>query len=466
MARPVTLVAGGQIAGQTHGDEINLKGLLGGGLPEALSGAGALKVDVGNTITVTGGLTDAQLRATAVPVSGTFWQTTQPVSGPLTDTQLRASHVHVDAQLIDEAGTAYGVKHINNKPRVSSMPYLYDIAEGNVTGHAAWTKIGFNPDIGTAEEDIWTVGGTYAWPAAGIQMQIVSASAKDVGARAITAFADAGSGNTTVTCGTHGLANSDIVTISGTTNYNGTYTIANVATNTFTIVKAFVANDATGALAGPGVRTVKVHYLDNAYAEQSETVTLNGVNTVNTVATDIFRIQSFRVTSAGATAQAVGNITIKNTGATVTYGMIAAGYTRARNITYTVPAGYVLYVTSIAYGVYGATKGVRITNRATYDPAEDTVTDFFMPFTEIVMGNGTFYRELEIPTKLPAYTRLKVSAVADAIGAVVSCALRGWLETEADEAPAMMALAAPTMPIVHNAPMGKPTLWERLRGRG
>ena len=29
---------------------------------------------------VTTGLTDAQLRATAVPVSGTFWQTTQPVS--------------------------------------------------------------------------------------------------------------------------------------------------------------------------------------------------------------------------------------------------------------------------------------------------------------------------------------------------------------------------------------------------
>jgi len=50
---------------------------------------------------VTGPLTDAQLRATAVPVSGTFFQATQPVSGtvtatgPLTDTQLRASAVPV-----------------------------------------------------------------------------------------------------------------------------------------------------------------------------------------------------------------------------------------------------------------------------------------------------------------------------------------------------------------------------------
>jgi hypothetical protein len=57
---------------------------------------------------VSGPLTDAQLRAVAVPVSGTFWQATQPVSltsttitgsvavtGPLTDVQLRATPVPV-----------------------------------------------------------------------------------------------------------------------------------------------------------------------------------------------------------------------------------------------------------------------------------------------------------------------------------------------------------------------------------
>ncbi len=33
----------------------------------------------------------------------------------------------------DETGTAYGIKHVNNKPRVSSMPYLFDIAEGIVS---------------------------------------------------------------------------------------------------------------------------------------------------------------------------------------------------------------------------------------------------------------------------------------------------------------------------------------------
>lgn len=38
-------------------------------------------VSIAGTVAVSGPLTDAQLRATAVPVSGTFWQATQPVSG-------------------------------------------------------------------------------------------------------------------------------------------------------------------------------------------------------------------------------------------------------------------------------------------------------------------------------------------------------------------------------------------------
>lgn len=76
------------------------------GTPEAVdtNGAGALKVagpltdtelravavPVSGTVTATGPLTDAELRATAVPVSGTVTAT-----GPLTDTQLRATAVPV-----------------------------------------------------------------------------------------------------------------------------------------------------------------------------------------------------------------------------------------------------------------------------------------------------------------------------------------------------------------------------------
>jgi hypothetical protein len=73
------------------------------GNPLPVSGS----VSITGSAAVTGPLTDTQLRATALPVSGTFWQATQPISGsvsitgtqtvtgPLTDTQLRASAVPV-----------------------------------------------------------------------------------------------------------------------------------------------------------------------------------------------------------------------------------------------------------------------------------------------------------------------------------------------------------------------------------
>lgn len=56
----------------------------------------ATAVPVSGTVTATGPLTDTQLRATAVPVSGTVTAT-----GPLTDTQLRATAVPVSGPLTD-----------------------------------------------------------------------------------------------------------------------------------------------------------------------------------------------------------------------------------------------------------------------------------------------------------------------------------------------------------------------------
>jgi hypothetical protein len=74
----------------------------------------ATPVPVSGTVTAnTGGLTDTQLRATPVPVSGTVTANTGgltdtqlratavPVSGPLTDTQLRATAVPVSGPLTD-----------------------------------------------------------------------------------------------------------------------------------------------------------------------------------------------------------------------------------------------------------------------------------------------------------------------------------------------------------------------------
>lgn len=104
------------------------------GTGTSISSTGSsLNVDVTNTVPVTGTffqatqpvsgpLTDTQLRATPVPVSGTVTVTpsgtqnvsivstiTLPVSGPLTDTQLRATPVPVSGTVTSNIGTTGGL---------------------------------------------------------------------------------------------------------------------------------------------------------------------------------------------------------------------------------------------------------------------------------------------------------------------------------------------------------------------
>ena len=60
---------------------------------------------------------------------------------------------------------------------------LYErIGMGLEPNATVWSKSGYNPDIGTTEEDLWAVGGTYVWPSAPQQMEVSSANAADTAA--------------------------------------------------------------------------------------------------------------------------------------------------------------------------------------------------------------------------------------------------------------------------------------------
>jgi hypothetical protein len=65
--------------------------------------------------------------------------------------------------------------------------------------------------------------------------------------QAITAFASSDAGaKTQVTSAAHGLSDGNVVTITGTTSYNGSHIIEQKTANTFVIPVAFVEDDATG----------------------------------------------------------------------------------------------------------------------------------------------------------------------------------------------------------------------------
>lgn len=274
------------------------------------------------------------------------------------------SPVYVGSFLGDD-GTYHELSFIDGMYQVSSQDYLYSIAEGDIAGHEPWAKTGYNPNIGVTEEDMWGISTSYVFPTAEIQMEVVS------------------SDNT---------------------------------------------QDLPG---GTGALTVYIGYLDASYAEHSTTVILNGTTPVNTAVNNIFRVNNFRVSSTGTGGKAVGNLSLRSVGGAVTYSFIQAGYTRARNICYTVPDGKTLFVTTIAFSCTDAAKGVRFTTRATYDNVcgcSLTPGIFFMAYNEVELQNTAYVRQLDMPTKLPEHTDIKVSVISAQAGAIGTCSLSGWLE--------------------------------------
>ena len=267
--------------------------------------------------------------------------------------------------LIDADGNPLGVINNAGSPQICSQDYLQALAEGDISGHTPWSKVGFNTASSNGVEfDLWANGGKYVWAStAGVQMSIQSTSSAD---------------------------------------------------------------SATGL----GCRQVYVKYLTEAYVETSEVVTLGGGTSVNLAYSKAIRVNALRAYSVGTTGTAVGVVSI-GSGATA-YSLIAPGYTRARNICYTVPIGKTLYVTSIAFASGSGSKAavVRFTDRATYDPASNRNLgpNFFMSFSETILQDNAYNKTLEVPTVFPEKTDLKVSVLADQAGAQTSVSLRGWLE--------------------------------------
>lgn len=85
----------------------------------------------------------------------------------------------LDIKVVDNNGIPIGLKHVNNKIRVSSMPYIYDIAEGNVPNHFSHSSFGRTFSINQTEAEVWEVGGVYKFPGTPMRMQVVSSSSND-----------------------------------------------------------------------------------------------------------------------------------------------------------------------------------------------------------------------------------------------------------------------------------------------
>lgn len=263
-------------------------------------------------------------------------------------------------------------KSVDGKRRVSSMSYLYDIAEGNVSGHSAWDKYANNDDVDSAaEEDVWCVGGVYAWPAAEQQMHVISSSADD--------DPDKGAG-----------------------------------------------------VPGTGVHQVRIYYLDDAFTEKTTDVTLNGTTEVDTTATDIYRINRIRPLVVGTGKKAAGNIDVYNmTSHSTIYTRMATGFTKGRQMVYTVPVSKALYVVSMSGSVGGTTapKYGKFILRSTYDNVSGSRNAWMTAYAEHGQSSGEFTRDFPCPIYFPAGSDVLVSCKTLDDNCYVTASLRGWLES-------------------------------------
>jgi len=192
-----------------------------------------------------------------------------------------------------------------------------------------------------------------------------------------------------------------------------------------------VSSNINDSLGGTGANIVELHYLDSSYAEKTEIDTLKGTAPIKTKATDIFRVNNFRVKQTGSNGQNLGNIDIRDTLDTPIYSRIATGINRARNIIYTVPKGMTLIVTSILFGAGSnvAGRAVKFQTKTNYDNISKSTVNFFMPYTDVMVQDGAIYIPLEMPTMLPKKTDIKVSATSPDGATYGTVTLRGFIKT-------------------------------------
>lgn len=263
-------------------------------------------------------------------------------------------------------GTYKGLIFNAGSPQVCSQDYLMALGEGDIAGHTQMIKIGSNPDIDATDEDIWELGGTYVWPVAKQQMEVISTSAQDSNISAATGIKRI----------IIWYLDSTFTEKIDTVNMNGTVAVTTNATDIY-----------------------RINFVE-AYTTGTGLAAAGNIDIRNTDHTTIYARIS--------------------TGYTRSRQWI---YTVPKDKTLYI---YSVDLSAICAG----TNGCRFTTRSRYSSLGNSLRSFFLPNSELGVQNGAFSIELKIPTKFISGVDLKMSAIGTSASAniVATCAVRGWLE--------------------------------------
>lgn len=198
-----------------------------------------------------------------------------------------------------------------------------------------------------------------------------------------------------------------------------------------------VSTNANDTAAGTGVRQVEIHYLDANYIERDEEITLNGTTPVNTVATNILRLNSMHAIDVGSSGFAVGTINLQNTAGTVTYCRISPNKNTFLQAIYTVPKNKKLEVASFKTGS-GSPAGGRYCEflfRSTAHDDEGNIEhlDGVFHIWDITASQDNDLQTTYIhPMIFPEKTDVKVTVKSDAV--IANAVATAYIEAELKDA--------------------------------
>ncbi len=222
-------------------------------------------------------------------------------------------------------------------------PFELQVARGQITGHRSVVVFGYNPDVDQTRVTVWPHTGIIPFPAAALQMKVSSSSTDDTAA-------------------------------------------------------------------GTGARTVYVEGLDANHREISETVTLNGQTEVLT-SKSYLHINNAYVATAGSGLSAAGDIYfgdgVVTAGVPATvYDIIKFDYNSRITGSYTIPAGYIGYVSQGLFSAGQPGGSAQVRGRLL------TIgTDGIRRTIAITtVNNGTADYTFEYPVAVPEKTTLEATA--------------------------------------------------------
>lgn len=191
---------------------------------------------------------------------------------------------------------------------------------------------------------------------------------------------------------------------------------------------SIVSTSAQDGVGGTGIRSVELHYLDAALTPMTETVILNGLTPVLTVATNMRFITCMHMITYGSGKKAAGTISATNTA--ITYSLIAVGAVRCTSAVRMVPAGKRLFVNGLSGGSSSpnapASAIIRICS--TYFDGHDYSSDsVFIPLASAVAQDGAVTLTLPTPMVFPAGAAVGMQVTVDKAAVVVGSWF-GWVE--------------------------------------